>query len=1061
MANVRRNSHSHNQSTDYNPRSTPGGQNLNSNENLPEAHETNENHRLLPGNQFEEISAENEKAENGGKGRAPGRQLYSRSPRTATTIPQRLPDSATVIPREDIIHEGKFGRYTAKFVVVNRGSRKSDISIDDVAIVRTMLPAQSAKPTSGQQTWQSKNDSPFLYPNYHGEHNVPNMPPVHSTGNHMQTGPQKRSSAYPSAPRDHGQPRKYVHIYDQNPRNRKELFEPYLSLEEVQHQLDNHQLYHGTLRINGRRRYEAYVTCDDLDSDIFINGDCWRNRALEGDLVAVSLIEDVDKIWNMRKKKLRKQDSTGDSADSAMENEEDEEDEKDQSKPKYCGKIVCIVHRGDNLSFAGTITIERPRWKKPEKPEVKEVKKPNEKSNNNDDSETDWEEGQLPPTEIKRIDVKVAWFKPIDKRSPLIVIPIQDAPPDLVDDEASYKDKVLVAKVTRWPITSNNPFGKIIKVLGNVGSISAETNAIITNCNIRDKPFGSIALQGLPTSSWTIPQEEYVKRRICDDVQIFTIDPATAKDLDDAVHIKSLDDTVFEVGVHIADVTYFVKPHSPLDTEAAERGTSTYLVDRVVPMLPEVLCEKLCSLNPGVERLAFSVIWKMDAFGKVLDTWMGKTIIKSCAKLSYDDAQSVLDGFGLPSGANVSSTADTIGIQKNIFELSKLASNMRRRRFDGGALSMNSVKLSFTLNDKGGVESVQTYELKEANRLIEEFMICANVSVAQKIAKHYPNMSLLRRHEAPVAKKLREFYIITEELGYDFDISSAGGFQASLDAIESGDTKEVLLQLAIKPMRRAKYFCTGSVDISKYAHYALNEPLYTHFTSPIRRYADVIVHRQLNAAINGQGSPFTKRSAQTLAFRCDSAKNGAKNAQDGHIMLYLAHYLHRVELDNGPELQKALVLYVLDNAIDIYVPQYGLERRVYMDILPLESFEFDMETKSLVVIWKTGVKADRSMEEKLFALREMGKAGSKQKENTAAEPIKDRPAEQLDVDDLEDQSTSKMLPKLPSASLQNDEIDEEKKTQRFKVFSKLDVSIQVNIYHSPPLIYVYPANPFC
>lgn len=179
---------------------------------------------------------------------------------------------------------------------------------------------------------------------------------------------------------------------------------------------------------------------------------------------------------------------------------------------------------------------------------------------------------------------------------------------------------------------------------------------------------------------------------------------------------------------------------------------------------------------------------------------------------------------------------------------------MRKRRFESGALSISSIRLSVKLDDSGEPESVYIYELKEANRLIEEFMLRANMSVAEKISRHYPDEALLRRHAPPIERRLEEFLKLADELGYKIDGSSAGGLQSSFDAITSEDVRTVLMVHAIKPMQRAKYFCTGTLDISKYTHYALNVPLYTHFTSPIRRYADVIVHRQLEAALRNKGT---------------------------------------------------------------------------------------------------------------------------------------------------------------------------------------------------------------
>lgn len=225
-------------------------------------------------------------------------------------------------------------------------------------------------------------------------------------------------------------------------------------------------------------------------------------------------------------------------------------------------------------------------------------------------------------------------------------------------------------------------------------------------------------------------------------------------DLDDVLHIRRLNDgEFFEVGVHIADVSYFVKPNSPLDTEARERGSSAYLVDRVVPMLPKELSEELCSLKPGAPKLAFSVIWKMDRDANIMNTWLGKTVIQSCAQLSYAEAQSVIEGHGLPSSAEVIGQ-DVSEVESDILDLMFLARKLRARRYDNGALALQSVKLTFELDSQGEPTSVSSYQAKDANRLVEEFMLRANISAAQKISGKYPQEALLRRHKGPVIRKL-------------------------------------------------------------------------------------------------------------------------------------------------------------------------------------------------------------------------------------------------------------------------------------------------------------------
>ncbi|KAI7875184.1 RNB-domain-containing protein [Lichtheimia hyalospora FSU 10163] len=820
-------------------------------------------------------------------------------------------------------------------------------------------------------------------------------------------------------------PPPYCHPDDRNPRKKRLMFNAYPSPESMQQEIQNGTLVRGIIRISKAHTSEAYVVPDTLDHDIFILGRRQRNRALEGDVVAVRLL-DVDKIWERKKEEIRKkkEETAKEKATNGKDHEQDvseneeedqsndeEEYDEDKNKPKYCGEVVGILDRAPHDAIAGILKVDRPNANAPTK--------------SNEDDKT-----KEPP--------RLVWFKPTDKRVPLIAIPFSSAPPDLMEREEQYTSMIMTARIVKWPIDAVHPFGSIIGTLGTIGNIDTESKAILADCGVKDLQFTNAVVRSLPKTPWKIPNKEYKTRRDLRHERIFTIDPATAKDLDDAVHVKELDGGNFEVGVHIADVSFFVRERTALDGEARERGTSTYLVDRVIPMLPSLLCEELCSLNPGIERLAFSVIWKMDATGVILDTWFGRSIIKSCAKLSYDDAQNVIEGKQLPETATVHEHPRN-GVQQDILNLYKLSQQMRKRRFESGALSMNSVRLSFKLNDQGEPEDVWVYELKESNRLIEEFMLRANMSVAEKICSQFPNEALLRRHAPPIERRLDEFIKHSENLGYKLDGSSAGNLQASFNAIESQEVKDVLITLAIKPMQRAKYFCTGAMDISKYNHYALNVPLYTHFTSPIRRYADVIVHRQLNAALkNAESSGYDDQEAQQIALECNRNRDSAKNAQDMSSQLYLAHYLHNLQKSKGAIIRSAVVVQVYSEAVDIIVPEYGIEKRIHMDSLPIHQHKFDTNDMTLLVHWKQGVPVP-----------------THETDNNAQVVSED-----------EDDSDNDSCHGIPIAKASevahtpNQHLNKEQATQLFKVFTKFDVLIQANVAKSPPIINVYLVNPF-
>lgn len=295
-------------------------------------------------------------------------------------------------------------------------------------------------------------------------------------------------------------------------------------------------------------------------------------------------------------------------------------------------------------------------------------------------------------------------------------------------------------------------------------------------------------------------------------------------------------------------------------------------------------------------------------------------------------------------------------------------------------------------------------------------------------------------------------------MGYKLDGSSAGNLQASFNAIESQEVKDVLISLAIKPMQRAKYFCTGAMDISKYNHYALNVPLYTHFTSPIRRYADVIVHRQLNAALNNAGelidglndipmthfylcldsSGYDDQEAQQIALECNRNRDSAKNAQDLSSQLYLAHYLHNLQKSKGAIIRSAVVVQVFSEAVDIIVPEYGIEKRIHVDSLPVHQHKFNTNDMSLLLHWKKGVPV-----------------ATHETENNAQVVSED-----------ENESDNESCHGIPIAKASqvahtpNQDLNYDQGTQLFKVFTKFDVLIQANVVKSPPIINVYLINPF-
>ena len=408
-------------------------------------------------------------------------------------------------------------------------------------------------------------------------------------------------------------------------------------------------------------------------------------------------------------------------------------------------------------------------------------------------------------------------------------------------DKAESGQKV-IAKLTDWPEHSNNPFGEIIQVLGKPGDNDVEMQSILSEYNF-PLFFPKQVENEAANIEYNLTKQELKKRRDFRNVFTITIDPWDAKDFDDAISIEKIGEGLWEIGVHIADVSHYVQPGSALDSEAYDRGTSIYLVDRVVPMLPEKLSNGVCSLRPNEEKLTFSAVFKMNDKAEVLSQWFGKTVIKSNRRYSYEEAQEIIEtGKG--------------DYPTEILALHNLAVIMRNQRFEKGAINFHSVEIRFKLDEKG--KPIETYvkEQKEANHLVEEFMLLANKKVAEHIGKvpqgKKAKTFVYRVHDEPNPEKLNTFVQFLKKLGHHLNISNRTALAQSYNQLFSkvkGKGEETLIEtIAIRTMSKA-YYSTDNIG-----HYGLAFPFYSHFTSPIRRYPDLMVHRLLEQYLQGGAS---------------------------------------------------------------------------------------------------------------------------------------------------------------------------------------------------------------
>ncbi|XP_048708103.1 exosome complex exonuclease RRP44 isoform X2 [Caretta caretta] len=539
--------------------------------------------------------------------------------------------------------------------------------------------------------------------------------------------------------------------------------------------------------------------------------------------------------------------------------------------------------------------------------------------------------GMLSKSQIK--EARRHLFTPADRRIPRIRIETRQS--------SALEGQRIIVAIDGWPRNSRYPNGHFVKNLGTAGDKETETEVLLLEHDVPHQAFSQAVLSFLPKMPWSITEEDMKVREDLRYLCVCSVDPPGCTDIDDALHCRELENGNLEVGVHIADVSHFIRPGNALDQESAKRGTTVYLCEKRIDMVPELLSSNLCSLRSNVDRFAFSCIWEMNHNAEILKTRFTKSVINSKASLTYAEAQMRIDSSSMKDD-----------ITTSLRGLNKLAKILKKRRIDNGALTLSSPEVRFHIDSETHDPiDLQTKELKETNSMVEEFMLLANISVAKKIYEEFSEYALLRKHPAPPPSNYDILVKAAKSKNLEIKTDSAKALADTLDKAESPDfpyLNTLLRILATRCMMQAVYFCSGMDN--DFHHYGLASPIYTHFTSPIRRYADIIVHRLLAVAIQADSTYPELTDKHKLADLCKNLNYRHKMAQYAQ-RASVAFHTQLFFKNKGVVNEEAYILFVRKNAIVVLIPKYGLEGTVFFEEKdkPKPNLNYNDEVPSLTV----------------------------------------------------------------------------------------------------------------
>lgn len=665
----------------------------------------------------------------------------------------------------------------------------------------------------------------------------------------------------------------------------QEFFPCHLSPSELHNGIKNEKFFQGTFSVSKENFLEGSVNVDGIEKPILVQGRMGLNRAIDGDIVAIELFPEDQ--WSTPSDIVLQDEDETDIADILN-------DEKELNNS-------CIVKESERIPTGKIVGIIRRKWRQ--------------------------YCGILQPSIIQG-NVKHL-FVPAERKIPKVRIETRQS-------ELLSKQRIIVA-IDSWPRNSRYPLGHFVRALGNIGDKETENEILLLEYDVPHSRFSDAVLSFLPKMPWSIPENVIAEREDLRHLDICSVDPPKCTDIDDALHCRLLPNGNYEVGVHIADVSHFIKPGTALDKEAALRGTTVYLLDKRISMIPELLSNNLCSLRENEDRLTFSCIWEMNSDANIINTRFCKSVIRSRRAMTYEEAQIKIDDVN-----------QNDVLAKSLRNLNNFAKKLKKKRTDKGALTLASPEIYLQEdNETHEPIDVQVKHLRDTNFMIEEFMLLANVSVAEKIITEFPECAMLRRHPEPPQKNFESLIKAGKNQGFVINTNSGKELAESLDKAEKEDNPYFNIMLRILTTRclmQAVYFISGMHQQNEFYHYGLATPIYTHFTSPIRRYADIIVHRLLAICIGADVTCpelLDKQQNHALCLNLNYRHRMAQYASRASIALNI-HLFFREKVKD----EEGYILFVRKNALQVLVPKYGLEGTVYLNKTGSVTFTYNREDHS-------------------------------------------------------------------------------------------------------------------